>query len=140
MENYQNQNTKKDNNNKDSDIHNENDIHNNKSENKINEINQINHEIKNQNQEINEKDKINNNKNLFFKSNTFSPNKNEKKKLNIEDFEISFTLGKGSYAKVVLAKNKKTDKYFALKIIDKKFLKKVKKIYKKILIKLYYIM
>lgn len=48
-----------------------------------------------------------------------------RKKISIEDFEISYVLGKGSYAKVVLAKNIHSLKVFALKIIDKKFLKRV---------------
>ena len=49
-----------------------------------------------------------------------------KKKNSIKDFEISYVLGKGAYAKVVLAKNIYTDKYYALKVIDKEFLSKVK--------------
>ena len=49
-----------------------------------------------------------------------------KKKNSIKDFETSYVLGKGSYSKVVLAKNIYTDKYYALKIIDKEFLSKVK--------------
>lgn len=49
-----------------------------------------------------------------------------KKKNTIKDFEISHLLGKGSYGKVYLARNIYTNKYYALKIIDKFFLTKVK--------------
>lgn len=75
------------------------------------------------NDNINSKEKENNNDN---KEECVSP----RKKISIEDFEISYVLGKGSYAKVVLAKNIHNLKIFALKIIDKKFLKRV---YSKIL-------
>jgi hypothetical protein len=89
----------------------------------------------NNNQEIynnnnNNIDNININPNYNKNKNKINEEKKEdkdKKKLSIEDFEISFTLGKGSYAKVVLAKNKKSQKLYALKIIDKKFLKRVNK-------------
>ena len=71
----------------------------------------------------------------------YNDNKEEsaslRKKISIEDFEIFYVLGKGSYAKVVLAKNIHTLKTFALKIIDKKFLKRVRlNDYYKILIKI----
>lgn len=52
-------------------------------------------------------------------------NLSPKKKIGIEDFEVIYVLGKGSYAKVVLAKNIYTNKISALKIMDKKFLKRV---------------
>ena len=48
-----------------------------------------------------------------------------KKKLTIEDFLIGRQLGKGSYAKVNLAKNKITNAVIALKAIEKKFIEKV---------------
>jgi hypothetical protein len=68
--------------------------------------------------------------NIFIiDSSTDSP----KKKNTIKDFEISFLLGKGSYAKVVLAKNIYTNKLYSLKVIDKGFLANVRKYQKKIL-------
>lgn len=73
--------------------------------------------INNYNRESTDKENNNNNN----KDEPVSP----RKKISIEDFEISYVLGKGSYAKVVLAKNIHTLKIFALKIIDKKFLKRV---------------
>lgn len=54
-----------------------------------------------------------------------SGNESPKKKTTIKDFELMYVLGRGSYAKVVKAKNIFTDKFYALKIIDKKFLAKV---------------
>lgn len=60
---------------------------------------------------------------LIIDSTTGSPIK----KNTIKDFDISFLLGKGSYAKVVLAKNIYTNKLYALKVIDKSFLAKVRK-------------
>jgi 3-phosphoinositide dependent protein kinase-1 len=50
-----------------------------------------------------------------------------KKKISIQDFEIIKTIGKGSYAKVVLARNIHNNRLFAIKIIDKKFLEKENK-------------
>jgi hypothetical protein len=55
-------------------------------------------------------------------SGTTSP----RKRNSIKDFHINYVLGKGSYAKVVLATNIYTNKQYALKLIDKKFLEKVK--------------
>lgn len=60
---------------------------------------------------------------LIIDSTTGSPIK----KNTIKDFDISLLLGKGSYAKVVLAKNIYTNKLYALKVIDKSFLAKVRK-------------
>jgi serine/threonine protein kinase len=54
-----------------------------------------------------------------------------KSKTSINDFDILSVLGKGSYAKVVLGKNIYTGELFAIKIIDKKFLEKVKLVFKK---------
>ncbi len=50
-----------------------------------------------------------------------------KKKISIRDFEIINLLGKGAYAKVVLAKNIYNNKLYALKVIDKDFLRLVSK-------------
>lgn len=58
---------------------------------------------------------------LFAESECVSP----KKKQTIKDFEIMQTLGKGSYAKVVLAKHLHSKKLYAVKVIDKQFLTKV---------------
>ncbi len=55
-----------------------------------------------------------------------SSNYSPKKRNTIKDFEITYVLGKGSYGKVVFAKNIYTNKSYAIKIIDKKFLEKVK--------------
>jgi len=48
-----------------------------------------------------------------------------KKKWSLENFEIIRKLGKGSYAKVSLAKNIKTGELFAIKEIEKYFVEKV---------------
>lgn len=58
-----------------------------------------------------------------------SPSDSPKKRNTVKDFQMSYILGKGSYAKVVLATNIYTDKQYALKIIDKIFLGKVNSIY-----------
>jgi hypothetical protein len=62
---------------------------------------------------------------LFIESCQGSP----KKKNTIKDFDDYHLLGKGSYAKVYLARNIYTNKNYALKIIDKFFLSKVFYIY-----------
>ena len=49
------------------------------------------------------------------------------KKLSISDFTVLSELGRGAYGKVVLAKSKKTNKNYAIKIIDKYFLEKLNK-------------
>jgi serine/threonine protein kinase len=54
-----------------------------------------------------------------------SPKDSPRKRNNINDFDILNILGRGSYAKVVLAKNIYTGDLYAIKIIDKKFLEKV---------------
>jgi serine/threonine protein kinase len=41
------------------------------------------------------------------------------KRLKLEDYEIMRTLGKGGFGKVKLSKNKKTGKYYALKLLNK---------------------
>lgn len=41
------------------------------------------------------------------------------RKMKLEDYEIGRTLGKGGFGKVKIAKNKKTGKYFALKLLNK---------------------
>jgi len=69
--------------------------------------------------------KENNNENINNETTNKEECSSPRKKISIEDFEISYVLGKGSYAKVVLAKNIHSLKDYALKIIDKKFLKRV---------------
>jgi hypothetical protein len=59
-----------------------------------------------------------------------SVNNSPKKRNSIKDFELINVLGRGSYAKVVLARNIYTNKYYALKVIDKLFLEKVRNIHK----------
>lgn len=54
-----------------------------------------------------------------------SSNESPRRKNSIKDFELLRVLGKGSYGKVVLAKNIYTNKYYAIKVIDKYFLEKV---------------
>ena len=49
-------------------------------------------------------------------------------KVSIDDFKIIKKIGKGSYAKVVLAKKIQTSKSFAIKIINKQFIEKENKI------------
>jgi hypothetical protein len=49
------------------------------------------------------------------------------KRNSLKDFQIIQILGRGSYARVVLATNIYTNKQYALKIIDKEFLAKVNK-------------
>ena len=56
----------------------------------------------------------------------FKPQK--KPQLTADDFEILAFLGEGSYAKVVKAKQKPNGKLYALKIILKKHVKKVRRI------------
>ena len=58
---------------------------------------------------------------VYIQSSEESPMKRN----TIKDFQISYVIGKGSYAKVVLATNIYTNKQYALKIIDKLFLGKV---------------
>jgi len=50
-----------------------------------------------------------------------------KKKLTITDFKIIETLGRGAYAKVCLSELK--GEYYALKVIDKKFIEKFEKVH-----------
>ncbi len=51
---------------------------------------------------------------------------NEKsKKKTIEDFDILYTLGKGSYAKVVLGQHFESHQLYAIKNINKRFVEKV---------------
>ena len=54
-----------------------------------------------------------------------SPTDSPRKKNSINDFDIIQVLGRGSYAKVVLARNIFSGMQYAIKIIDKKFLEKV---------------
>ena len=50
------------------------------------------------------------------------------KKMSMEDFKIIRNLGKGSYAKVVYAKNINNNKNYALKIIDKTLIEREEKV------------
>ena len=45
----------------------------------------------------------------------------------MNDFDINGSLGRGAYAEVVLVKKKSNGRDYALKIVDKKFMKKVPK-------------
>ena len=42
-----------------------------------------------------------------------------KKKVNLSDYEMTTTLGTGSFGRVMLAKNKKSGQYFAMKRLKK---------------------
>ena len=48
-----------------------------------------------------------------------------RKSHSIDEFEVINFLGEGSYAKVVKARHKETGKIYALKILSKKYIKKV---------------
>ena len=63
---------------------------------------------------------------IDFEKNEKFKEKNHKYK--IEDFIKIKALGKGSFGKVLLVKNKYTEKYYAMKILNKEFLKKEKQI------------
>ena len=54
--------------------------------------------------------------------------KSEKINLSINDFKIIQKIGKGSYAKVVLATKLQTNENFAIKIINKKFIEMKNKV------------
>ena len=56
------------------------------------------------------------------------------KKTSIDDFYLTKVIGKGSYAKVVLGMNLNSNKVYALKIIDKYFLKKVRIFFIKLIV------
>jgi serine/threonine protein kinase len=49
--------------------------------------------------------------------------------MTIREFQIIKNLGKGSYARVVMAKQTSTNKLFAIKVIDKDFIEKEEKIH-----------
>jgi hypothetical protein len=49
-----------------------------------------------------------------------------KKKVNLADYELSTTLGTGSFGRVILCKNKKSGEYFALKRLKKADIIKLK--------------
>lgn len=42
--------------------------------------------------------------------------------MTIDDFTLLSVVGKGTYAKVLLVKHKKTDEVFAMKVLKKKFI------------------
>lgn len=51
-----------------------------------------------------------------------------KKKVNLVDYELSTTLGTGSFGRVILCKNKKSGEYFALKRLKKADIIKLKQV------------
>jgi serine/threonine protein kinase len=51
-----------------------------------------------------------------------------KKKINLSDFDITTTLGTGSFGRVRLAKNKKTGEFYAMKILKKHEIIKTKQV------------
>ncbi|KJE94855.1 PkB kinase [Capsaspora owczarzaki ATCC 30864] len=57
-----------------------------------------------------------------------SPNPDSMRKRAPSDFEFGDVLGEGSYSTVVLAKEKSTSRYFAVKILEKKHIIKEKKV------------
>ena len=52
----------------------------------------------------------------------------DKKKINLGDFDVSVTLGTGSFGRVKLAKHKATGEYCALKILKKNDIIKLKQV------------
>lgn len=50
----------------------------------------------------------------------------KEKKLKLQDFDILGILGRGSYGEVALVRKKEDGSYYALKIIDKAFIARVK--------------
>lgn len=66
---------------------------------------------------------------INFSQCTFSKNKNRFLKLNksIKDFEIVNLLGRGSFGSVYLVCEKESDKYFALKALDKSYVSRKNK-------------
>lgn len=67
------------------------------------------------------------NSDTSISTNTSSSTPKSNKKLSINDFDIIKELGRGAYGKVVLARNKATNREYAIKIIDKFFLDKLNK-------------
>ncbi len=51
-----------------------------------------------------------------------------KKKINLDDFDVSVTLGTGSFGRVKLAKSKASGEYCALKILKKHDIIKLKQV------------
>jgi serine/threonine protein kinase len=49
-----------------------------------------------------------------------------KKKVNLSDYELTVTLGTGSFGRVMLCKNKKSGEYFAMKRLKKADIIKLK--------------
>jgi hypothetical protein len=55
-----------------------------------------------------------------------SPTESPRKRNTINDFDLISVLGKGSYAKVIHGKNIYTGDSYAIKVIDKQFVDKVR--------------
>lgn len=52
----------------------------------------------------------------------FSNKNSERNKVNLENFEFLKVLGKGSYGKVLLSREKATERFYAIKILKKNLL------------------
>ena len=70
-----------------------------------------------------DENKLNDNDNLM--NNSFQ-HKDFSKKISLKDFKILKKLGKGAFGKVLLVHNEELNKYFAMKILKKKFIEKNK--------------
>jgi len=70
-----------------------------------------------------DENKLNDNDNLM--NNSFQ-HKDFSKKISLKDFKILNKLGKGAFGKVLLVHNEELNKYFAMKILKKKFIEKNK--------------
>lgn len=51
-----------------------------------------------------------------------------KKKVNLNDYDLTTTLGTGSFGRVRLCKNRKTGEFFAMKILKKADIIKLKQV------------
>ena len=52
----------------------------------------------------------------------------KQKKVTLEDFSMISKIGKGSFAKVILVKKNDSNELYALKIMNKEFIKKNKQV------------
>ena len=86
-------------------------------------IENLTQKYSNRKKEFNNDDNENNNNVIIIQQ---PPEVAAWKRNSLKDFQINQILGRGSYARVVLATNIYTNKQYALKIIDKEFLAKVK--------------